>query len=109
MRFVKKPCQHCPFRVDVKPYLHPARAEEIAYHTQNKYNSFPCHVTTESDENSDSGERMITDKSLECAGFLTLRAQEGIPVPANFKPAFDLVYPGISEMIEAYAEARPRK
>ena len=28
--FVKKPCQHCPFRRDVKPFLTPERAEEIA-------------------------------------------------------------------------------
>ena len=40
--FMKEPCKHCPFRRDVKPYLHPERAATIAYAAQNPYNSFYC-------------------------------------------------------------------
>lgn len=100
--FVKVPCKHCPFRVDVKPYLHPERAADIAYASQNPYNSFSCHKTTE--YNEDSEEMECTDKSKECAGFLTLRAQEGEDIPEGFEPSWELVYTSILEMIDAYEE-----
>jgi hypothetical protein len=50
---MKKPCQHCPFRRDVKPFLRPGRGKELAYHAQNPYNSFTCHKTLEHDEEGD--------------------------------------------------------
>lgn len=69
--FIKKPCKHCPYRNDVKPFLTPERGEELAYLATNPYNSFPCHKTTEHD---DDGEAYITESSKQCAGFLTLVA-----------------------------------
>ena len=98
--FVKKPCKHCPFRNDVTPYLHPERAAEIAYAAQNPFSSFPCHKTTVPDD--DGYEMLVTDDSKECAGFLTLRAQDGEYVPDDFEPAWELCYTGPSEMIDAY-------
>lgn len=56
MDYMKKPCQHCPFRSDVTPFLHPERGEELAYGSQNPYWSFACHKTTECDEDSEDGE-----------------------------------------------------
>lgn len=100
--FMKKPCAHCPYRNDVKPFLTPERGEELAYHTQNPYNSFPCHKTTEADDESDDGEMLVTEDSKECAGFLTLQCQEGKNPPEGFEPAWDIVYMDIYEMMDAY-------
>jgi hypothetical protein len=100
--FMKSPCKHCPFRRDVKPFLHPERAYEIAIAAQNPYNSFPCHKTTEPDE--DGEEMLVTQDSKECAGFLTLRAQEGERIPEGFEPAWDLVYTDAFEMYQVYED-----
>lgn len=100
---MKEPCAHCPFRHDVKPFLHPERGEELAYHAQNPYNSFPCHKTTVADEESDDGEMLCTEKTLECAGFITLQINEGMECPDGFTPS-DKVYDDTWAMIEAYRE-----
>jgi len=107
--FIKRPCKHCPFRNDVRPYLHPDRAADIAYAALNPYSSFPCHKTTESDEDGDSGERLVTENSKECAGFLTLRAQAGEDVPEGFEPAWELCYIDPYEMSAAYEEEWNKK
>lgn len=100
--YIEKPCQHCPYRNDVKLFLHAARGEELAYHATNHYNSFPCHKTTVSDD--DSGERLVVGTTKECAGFLTLMAQEcgEDQVPKGFKPSYDIVYSDVYEMADAY-------
>lgn len=107
--FIKKPCQHCPYRVDVKPFLTTERGEELAFSPQNPYTSFPCHKTTEEDD-SDDGEMLVTQSSKECAGFLTLRAAElgedrVYECEEGFKPSYDLVYSESYEMADAYEEA----
>ena len=106
--YIKKPCQHCPFRNDVKPFLHPERAWEIASAAQNPYNTFPCHKTTTHDEDEE-GEEYLTDRvaEKECAGFLTLRAAEygEDRMPEGFKPSYDIVYNDAFEMEDAYEEA----
>jgi hypothetical protein len=98
---MKKPCQHCPFRRDVKPFLRPGRGKELAYHAQNPYNSFTCHKTLEHDE---EGDVFVGEKSLECAGFLTLQINEGADCPKGFTPD-ENVYSDAYEMIDAYCEA----
>jgi len=103
--FMKKPCAHCPFRVDVKPFLHPERGEELAYATQNRYQSFPCHKTTVSsdDDEDGSGERYYDNNTKECAGFLTLKAQyDDSTLPKGFEPSWELIYMEPSEMAWAY-------
>lgn len=106
MSFCKKPCKHCPYRNDVKPYLHPERGEELAYIVQSPYNTFFCHKTTEVDEESEEGRMMATNESLLCAGFLTLQAQElGEDVmPEGFEPSYDIVYTNSWEMRDAYEQ-----
>lgn len=90
--FIKKPCQHCPFRTDVKPFIHPRRAEEISSAASNPYNSFTCHKTIGGDEK-------------QCAGFLTMQANEnGKTLYEGFEPA-DNVYQDSWEMTEAYKQA----
>ncbi|MDC3312699.1 hypothetical protein OAV22_02055 [Flavobacteriaceae bacterium] len=57
----------------MKPFLHEARYEEIADATCNPYNHFPCHKTTESD---DDGETYCTEKTLQCAGFTQMQCEQ---------------------------------
>jgi len=101
---MKKPCKHCPYRNDVKPFLTPERGEELAYLAQNRYNSFPCHKTTVFDENSEEGGMMATSDSKTCAGFVTLQCNEGMSIPKGFEPAFEIVYTDACEMSQAYSE-----
>lgn len=103
--YMERPCKHCPFRNDITPYLHPKRAAEIAYATQNPYNSFPCHKTTEYDDDSEDGTMLITEDSKECAGFLTMRAQAGEHIPDGFIPAWKICYIDPYEMSDAYEDA----
>jgi len=109
--FVKKPCKNCPFRNDVIPYLHPDRAAEIAYAASNPYSDFTCHSTIEYDGNDDHQGRPTGDftKAKTCAGFLTLRAQEGEHVPKDFEPSWELCYTDIFEMIYEYQEEWDKK
>jgi hypothetical protein len=107
MSYCKKPCKHCPFRNDVKPFLHPDRAYEIASAALNPYNSFACHKTTVNDEEfGGEGDKMVaTNESLECAGFLTLRAGEtDRGLPKGFEPSFDIIYESVWDMTDAYEE-----
>lgn len=110
--FIKKPCQHCPFRSDIKPFLTVARAEELACAAQNPYSSFVCHKTTEYDEDSDSGEMLTTEASKQCAGFLTLMHNElgeTFYDEDGFTPSPEIIYSDYWEMIEAHEEARENK
>lgn len=102
--YMKKPCQHCPFRNDVKPFLHPERAAELAFGAQNPYWSFACHKTTVSDEDIEDGDMIATEDSKECAGMLTLRAQEGEDVLEGFEPSHEMCYTNSYEMIDAYEQ-----
>ncbi len=103
--FAKKPCQHCPYRRDVRPFLTPERGEELAYYTENPYNDFPCHKTTVEDEDSDEGNMLVVDDTLTCAGFLSMQIEwSGRECPDGFNPS-DLVYSEPSEMAAAYEEA----
>jgi len=104
MTYGKKPCQHCPFRKDVRPFLHPRRAEEIASVAESRYGSFPCHKTTSFD--GDDGEAYYTNKTKECAGMLTLRSFldcKESDLPDGFVPAKNC-YESVDEMVDAYTE-----
>lgn len=100
--FIKKACKHCPFRKDVKPFLTTEFAEELAYSTENPYNSFPCHKTTEHDDDCD--DMQVTESSLECAGFITMQmiANGEEYCPKGFAPEYEKIYGGSWDMIEAY-------
>jgi hypothetical protein len=104
--FVKSPCKSCPFRNDVKPYLHPERAAEIVYAASNPYSDFPCHSTFEYDGDEDIQGRPTGDfsRAKTCAGFLTLRAQGGEDVPEGFEPSWEICYIDDYDMIQAYEE-----
>lgn len=98
--FVKKPCQHCPYRTDVKPFLTPERGEELANFALNPYNNFSCHKTLESDDE----DTYVGENSKVCAGFLTLMHNENGKTPYDqdgFTPS-DNVYSDSWEMTAAY-------
>jgi hypothetical protein len=72
MKFdLQQPCQKCPFRTDIKPFIRGDRAAEIAESLMQQEGSFPCHVTTRHDDDgeyvprSDGGEQ-------HCAGALIM-------------------------------------
>lgn len=106
--FMKKPCEHCPYRRDVRPFLTMERAEELAYHPSNPYNSFACHKTTVSDEEfgGDGSDMVAVETSRECAGFLTMQINENGNEVEGFEPADDIVYSDSWEMIGAYEDAQ---
>lgn len=65
MRYdLTEPCEKCPFRNDIRPYLTPGRVEEIVEST-----SFPCHKTIGHD---DEGEAVENKNSQMCAGYMIM-------------------------------------
>jgi hypothetical protein len=99
---MKKPCLHCPFRLDVRPFLHPEKAWDIASVARNTRQTFPCHKTTCRDE---EGDTFIYGSEKECAGMLTLRARETDEgLPEGFEPSFDVVYEDPFHMADAYED-----
>jgi hypothetical protein len=65
---LRAPCANCPFRTDVEPYLHPARAEEIVVAITEQDATFSCHKHNQFDD----GEAIETRDSQHCAGALIL-------------------------------------
>lgn len=96
-----KPCKHCPFRTDVRPFLHPARASQIAESVFHPWATFACHETT---DHNDDGEHVRNwQKEKICAGWLSLKAHETGEAPGDFQPS-DLVYTSVREMEDAYTQ-----
>ena len=101
--YMEKPCQHCPFRRDVTPFLHPDRAYEIAASASNPYSNFPCHKTLEHDEDSEDGKLMATECGKTCAGWLTMQAGEDDRfLPEGFEPDWEGCYSDAYEMEDVY-------
>jgi hypothetical protein len=65
-----EPCDNCPFRSDKPFHLRPGRVKEIMRSLVR--GDFPCHKTTVHRESKEGGDRVVTDKSLHCAGALIL-------------------------------------
>lgn len=109
-----KPCQKCPFRTDVKPYLRPERALEILDSLIRQQQSFPCHKTVDYEGRN---EGRVTQDSQHCAGAMILlekmecpnqmmRISERLGFYDRTKLDMDSpVYGSDEEMIEAYVEA----
>lgn len=68
---LRKPCSNCPFRSDIKGYLHPDRPYELVV------GDFPCHKTLEQSDEGD--ETVITKDSQHCAGSLIFHEQRNDP------------------------------
>lgn len=76
---MKSPCDHCPFRIDIPPYLTTDRIYEIADSLVR--GEFPCHKTTVADEETDEGDMWETPNSQHCAG--ALRLMEAAECPSQ--------------------------
>jgi hypothetical protein len=109
------PCDNCPFRRDVKPYITPARVREIADSLVRA--EFPCHKTTKFD---DDGEHIPGRNDIHCAGALILlekmeqpsqmmRICERIGMYDASKLDMDApVYDDFDEMLAAHKRAAKR-
>src|SRR5437870_5231493 len=64
-----RPCAKCPFRRDIKPFLTPAAAREIAESLERS--EFPCHETLDySGDGDGEGGGRETEQTAHCAGAL---------------------------------------
>lgn len=80
MRFeLRRPCASCPFRTDIVPFLHAARAREIA--KALVHHTFTCHNTTIDHEDEETGESMRIDgpDAQHCAGALIMLEHVNAP------------------------------
>jgi hypothetical protein len=74
MKFkIKAPCEVCPFRRDVAPFLH--RATQIAKTLSDDRHWFACHETT----GVKSGRRVRPENQSQCAGSMRVLARMGRP------------------------------
>lgn len=102
---VLKPCENCPFRSDVRPFLRTDRAAELVEYTRQGF-GFHCHKTTTETGNG---------KPKQCAGALILARKEDnlynnqmVRIEARLGADFDEVketspvYESGEAMIEAY-------
>jgi hypothetical protein len=115
---LRKPCNKCPFRTDVQPYLRTQRVVSILRSITEGDASFACHRTTAYD---DDGEPIPGKKEQHCAGALILLEKIKQPnqlmrigVRLNFyKPAklrMDaLVYDTPIAMVDAYRKHNNEK
>lgn len=105
--FMKQPCDMCPFTRKANFHFSVERAQDLAYLTQNPYNSFPCHKTAELREDEDGyySEYVHGNKSKECAGFLSMQINE---CGDKYKPegfeVSEIAYEDAEEMICRYEE-----
>jgi len=76
--WMKKCCEHCPFRRDTPLVLHPERAEEFAYMASNPYTDFPCHKTADYAEETEYSEGGFVhgEHSFTCHGFKGMQLEE---------------------------------
>jgi hypothetical protein len=65
---MKSPCNNCPFRTDVVPYIN--RSAEIAAALEHK--TFECHKTVFADQLRDAQGRFIKKHHSHCAGALII-------------------------------------
>lgn len=70
-----KPCAHCPFRTDIRPFLRGERAEGIVDALVR--GDFPCHKTTVYSEETEDLE--ATAESQHCAGALIMLEHAELP------------------------------
>jgi hypothetical protein len=113
------PCDKCPFRTDVEPYLTPDRVREIGDSLVRS--EFPCHKTTVEGDGEDEDElQQVVDgpSARHCAGALIvlekmeqpsqmMRICERLGMYDRRKLDMDApVYDSIEEMMQAQKRRR---
>ena len=117
--WMKKCCEHCPFRRGTSLVLHPDRAEDFAYMASNPYSDFPCHKTADYAEESEyrEGGFVHGEHSFTCHGFKGIQVSENDNEPdfvsdgQHFYDSWDMIchhedeyekqFPGRAAAIEA--------
>lgn len=78
--WMKKCCEHCPFKRDTTLILHPDRADNFATMASNPYNDFPCHKTADVQEENEElgieGGFVHGANSFTCHGFKAMQVEE---------------------------------
>jgi len=78
----REPCENCPFRTDVTPYLRRDRAEEIS-DALREGGEFSCHKTVDYDGDGEDDEGNITGRETKqeqfCAGALIMLEKSSGP------------------------------
>lgn len=64
------PCNNCPFRTDVIPYLRAERVRKLS--VSLKQETFDCHKTTNGEFSDDDGHYRKSGDEAHCAGALIL-------------------------------------
>lgn len=112
---IKQPCEHCPFRRDVHPYLDPRHAQELADALSDDRNWFACHQTT----GQTRGRRVRPEKQSHCIGAaIVLYRDHLINVATRLALAFNLisqteldapvpVFHSLKEFVTHHSEGRP--
>ena len=109
---VAAPCDNCPFRQDVVPYLRLSRVQEIWHIATRHGTHFVCHKTV----NYDLPSGTLDPGRRACAGFMVLAHREGIADGLALVQIADrltghkfdtlrgahTVYPTITAMLEAH-------
>jgi hypothetical protein len=72
---IKRPCEHCPFRRDVHPFLDPRRAADLAETLRDDHSWFACHETVGIVRHR----RIKKADQSQCAGSMMVLWREGRP------------------------------
>jgi Family of unknown function (DUF6283) len=75
---LKNPCEHCPFRSNIKGYLNKERVKEIVSSITEGDGTFSCHKHNEFADD-DEGGVMETSDSQHCAGALIFLEKQDRP------------------------------
>jgi hypothetical protein len=70
---IQRPCEHCPFRKDVRPFLTAERAAELRDTLRDDQRWFACHETT----GVKGGKRVRAADQSHCAGAMFVLLNEG--------------------------------
>ena len=86
--WMKKCCEHCPFKRDTTLVLHPDRASGFADMAGNPFNDFPCHKTADVVEEDEcrgiEGGFVHGANSYTCHGFRGMQENECLDGSSGF-------------------------
>lgn len=71
---IKRPCEHCPFRRDVRPFLRNSFARQLTTELRNDMNWFACHETT----GATNGKRIRAANQSHCIGAAIVLWRDGL-------------------------------
>lgn len=107
--FSATPCDNCPFRKDVEPFLRRQRVVDIFNAALTKGQTFVCHKTLKSKEGrrTCAGFLHVLNKTGDAQAVQIVQLAERLAgvTPAQLRGA-DLTYNSVQEMIDAHDKER---